>query len=114
MVSVGSCSFSGVRSDRPLPEGTAAQEYEGYELVWSDEFDEPGRPADCWSYEEGFVRNNELQWYQSDNASVHDGCLVITARNYSRQFHFQIRKDGGHGTDSGGGGFMACNLDSRE
>ena len=80
MVSVGSCSFSGVRSDRPLPEGTAAQEYEGYELVWSDEFDEPGRPADCWSYEEGFVRNNELQWYQSDNASVHDGCLVITAR----------------------------------
>lgn len=27
--------------------------------------------------EEGFVRNQELQWYQSQNAYVKDGCLVI-------------------------------------
>lgn len=55
-------------------------EYEGYELVWADEFDKDGRPEEHWTYEHGFVRNNELQWYQSDNAEVRDGCLEITAR----------------------------------
>lgn len=53
---------------------------EGYTLVWNDEFDKDGRPSDAWSYEEGFVRNNELQWYQSDNATVKDGCLIIEGR----------------------------------
>ena len=37
----------------------------GYALVWSDEFDGDG-PLDAknWTYEQGFVRNDELQWYQ--------------------------------------------------
>ncbi|MCM1066176.1 MAG: glycoside hydrolase family 16 protein [Muribaculaceae bacterium] len=54
--------------------------YPGYELIWADEFDVDGRPAPHWNYEQGFVRNNELQWYQPDNASVADGCLIITGR----------------------------------
>ncbi len=80
ILSVGSCSGSGTGAGRPLPYGTAPQEYEGYELVWSDEFDSPGRPAAHWSYESGFVRNGELQWYRPENAEVRGGCLVITAR----------------------------------
>ena len=51
-----------------------------YQLVWSDEFDVEGKPSTDWSYESGFVRNEELQWYQSDNAYVKDGCLVIEGR----------------------------------
>ncbi len=56
-----------------------AQEKE-YQLVWSDEFDVEGEPSTEWSYESGFVRNEELQWYQSQNAKVKDGCLVIEAK----------------------------------
>lgn len=49
-------------------------------LVWSDEFDIDGCPSKDWSYEYGFLRNQELQWYQSQNAYVKDGCLVIEGR----------------------------------
>ena len=55
-----------------------------WELVWSDEFDEE-RPPDAkrWTYEEGFVRNRELQYYtrgRAENARVEKGMLVIEAR----------------------------------
>lgn len=56
-----------------------AQNQKEYQLVWSDEFDVEGEPSTDWSYEYGFVRNEELQWYQSQNAKVEDGCLVIEA-----------------------------------
>ena len=53
----------------------------GYKLVWSDEFDVDGRPSSAnWKYENGFVRNEEAQWYQSDNATVSGGVLIIEAR----------------------------------
>jgi beta-glucanase (GH16 family) len=53
----------------------------GYKLVWSDEFDVDGRPSTAnWRYETGFVRNEEAQWYQSDNATVQGGVLIIEAR----------------------------------
>jgi beta-glucanase (GH16 family) len=53
----------------------------GYKLVWSDEFDVDGTPnPKNWNYEKGFARNEELQWYQPDNATVKDGLLVIEAR----------------------------------
>ena len=57
----------------------SAQEKE-YQLVWSDEFDVEGKPSTEWSYESGFVRNEELQWYLSEDAYVKDGCLVIEGR----------------------------------
>lgn len=54
---------------------------EGYKLVWSDEFDKDGTPNPAnWSYENGFVRNHELQWYQPDNAFCKNGNLIIEAR----------------------------------
>lgn len=52
-----------------------------YRLVWADEFGKPGLPDPTkWTYEIGFVRNNELQWYQPDNARCENGLLVIEAR----------------------------------
>jgi beta-glucanase (GH16 family) len=55
--------------------------YAGYEPVWADEFDKDGRPDPCnWTYERGFVRNRELQWYQPDNARCENGLLVIEGR----------------------------------
>lgn len=52
-----------------------------YKLVWSDEFDVDGEPdQNHWAYEYGFVRNQELQWYQPDNAFCHMGTLVIEGR----------------------------------
>ncbi len=60
-------------------------QYEGYTLVWHDEFDKDGRPDEHWSYERGFVRNEELQWYQPNNASVKDGVLIIEGRKETVQ-----------------------------
>jgi beta-glucanase (GH16 family) len=52
-----------------------------YELVWADEFATDGRPDTTnWTYETGFRRNEELQWYQPENAWVEGGHLVIEAR----------------------------------
>ena len=57
----------------------------GYELVWADEFDNDGRPnSENWNFEEGFLRNGEMQWYQRDNAFVKDGVLVIEGRRTRR------------------------------
>lgn len=59
----------------------ALPQHSGYTLVWSDEFDRDGAPAPAnWTYERGFVRNQELQWYRPENASVANGMLVIEAR----------------------------------
>jgi beta-glucanase (GH16 family) len=53
----------------------------GYVLVWQDEFNETGKvDSSKWSFEMGFVRNQELQWYQEENAIVNDGKLVITGK----------------------------------
>ena len=55
-----------------------------WKLVWTDEFNNPGLPDPAkWNYEEGFIRNNEAQYYtrgRSENARVEDGMLIIEAR----------------------------------
>ena len=55
-----------------------------WKLVWSDEFDKPGLPDPAkWNYEQGFIRNNEAQFYtkeRSENARIEDGMLIIEAR----------------------------------
>ncbi len=57
-----------------------------YELVWADEFDRDGPPNPAhWTYERGFVRNQELQWYQPQNAWCRDGRLVIAGRRERRR-----------------------------
>ncbi|HTL18531.1 MAG TPA: glycoside hydrolase family 16 protein [Patescibacteria group bacterium] len=60
-----------------------------WKLIWSDEFDKPGLPDPArWNYEEGFIRNNEAQYYtknRPENARIENGTLVIEARKE----HFQ-------------------------
>ena len=60
-------------------------------LVWSDEFDGAALDPDVWLFQigdgtaEGIPGwgNNELQYYQADNAQLVDGKLVIEARQES-------------------------------
>ncbi len=63
---------------------TASAPGSKWELVWSDEFDRDGLPDPAkWSYEDGFVRNHEKQYYttkRSENARVENGMLVIEGR----------------------------------
>jgi beta-glucanase (GH16 family) len=58
---------------------------DGYSRVWSDEFDTNGAPnPQNWTFESGFVRNQELQWYQPENARVDGGMLIIEGRRERR------------------------------
>jgi beta-glucanase (GH16 family) len=58
---------------------------EGYRLVWADEFNKNGKPDSAnWGYEHGFVRNEEDQWYQPDNAWCENGNLIIEARKETK------------------------------
>jgi beta-glucanase (GH16 family) len=58
----------------------------GYKLVWHDEFDVDGPPNPSdYNFEKGFQRNEEAQWYQSANATVQAGLLVIEARKETVQ-----------------------------
>ncbi|WP_159518153.1 glycoside hydrolase family 16 protein [Sunxiuqinia indica] len=57
------------------------QKKKGLVLIWNDEFSEDGAPnAENWNYEYGFVRNQELQWYQSQNAICKNGRLIIEGK----------------------------------
>lgn len=56
-----------------------------YKLVWADEFNNNGAPDSLnWAFEKGFVRNNELQWYQPQNAFCEHGKLIIEARQVNQ------------------------------
>ncbi len=63
----------------------------GYKLAWHDEFNYEGAPdPKSWDYEVGFVRNQEKQFYTKDrleNAMVHKGNLILTARSDGFQGH---------------------------
>jgi beta-glucanase (GH16 family) len=60
---------------------------EGYELTWSDEFDGEELDSTNWTpligNGSGGWGNNELEYYQKDNATVQDGVLSIEARKES-------------------------------
>lgn len=65
----------------PPPSAPAPDRTVEWELVWADEFDGVTCPDPRnWSYEEGFVRNQELQLYRRENAFCKDGVLIIEAR----------------------------------
>lgn len=77
---VSSYLFAG-EVDPYLPDTGGPVKMEGYKLVWNEEFDTDGKPdSKSWKYETGFVRNEELQWYQSDNANCSSGVLKIEGR----------------------------------
>lgn len=61
----------------------------GFTLVFSDEFNYTGVPDSTkWDYEIGFIRNNEPQWYQKQNAQVGNGVLTITTKKEVKQNDF--------------------------
>ena len=52
-----------------------------WKMVWQDEFNKDGNPDPAnWDYEHGFVRNQEAQYYQPENAFCRNGLLIIEAR----------------------------------
>jgi beta-glucanase (GH16 family) len=60
---------------------------QAYQLVWSDEFNGTSVNTSNWTMETGAGGwgNNEKQFYQSQNATVSNGNLVITARKETVQ-----------------------------
>lgn len=66
------------------PDYSKPKAIKGMKLIWNDEFNTNGKPdPNYWRYEKGFVRNQELQWYQPDNAVCKDGVLLIEGRKES-------------------------------
>ncbi len=56
-----------------------------WRLVWADEFNTNGPPnPKNWVFETGFVRNNEYQWYQPENAHCENGLLIIEGKREQR------------------------------
>lgn len=55
-------------------------------LVWSDEFNYNGLPdSSKWSYEEGYIRNKEVQYYKKaslENSFVDNGVLTLRALHH--------------------------------
>ena len=75
------CPLLALSQNAFSPVTTPPNPPEGYKLVWTEEFDIDGKPdSSSWSYEEGFTRNEELQWYQPQNANVKEGLLVIEGK----------------------------------
>jgi beta-glucanase (GH16 family) len=70
--------------------GLAGKGADNWTLVWHDEFNKNGPPDPAnWTYENGFVRNGESQWYQPENAYCTNGLLIIEARlEHRRNPHF--------------------------
>jgi beta-glucanase (GH16 family) len=80
-----SCQLASERLDPAQPIQTDSTSVPGMRLVWADEFTKEGAPDPTnWRFEQGFVRNNELQWYQPDNARCQNGRLIIEARRDQR------------------------------
>ncbi|WP_405269069.1 hypothetical protein [Cellulophaga sp. Ld12] len=72
-----------------LPESgyDAPESYEGYVLLWNDEFDASTLTNENWSFHKGNGcpnlcgwGNDELQYYTEKNHALKDGNLVITAK----------------------------------
>jgi beta-glucanase (GH16 family) len=71
---------------------TTPLHYDGYKLIWNDEFDGSSVNTNNWVFEIGDGcphicgwGNNELQYYRSENAWVSDDVLTIEAREQSFQ-----------------------------
>ncbi len=66
------------------PEPVGIKEYEGYELVWHDEFDGAQIDRTNWTFDTGGYGfgNGEAQYYteRPENVRIENGLLVIEAR----------------------------------
>lgn len=81
-----------IHNGRVVTETVSDEEIEKYQLdklidnrilIWQDCFTENELNQDIWNFEEGYIRNDEPQYYTvgNNNLSVSDGILTITAKN---------------------------------
>lgn len=76
-----SVNLSAQKADPFKPDFSSPADINGMTLVWNDEFNTDGIPDPAsWRYETGFIRNQELQWYQEKNANCTGGILLIEGR----------------------------------
>lgn len=87
----------------PIPLGRGyitPASYEGYLLIWNDEFNGNAINSDYWNYDLGDGcpglcgwGNNELEYYRKENTWVADSVLVIEARkeNYMNRLYTSSR-----------------------
>jgi len=76
---LGCIIFAAVCNAEELP--SSIPDTDSLTLIWHDEFEVDGAPDPTrWTFEHGFVRNQELQWYQPQNAQVVNGVLQIEGR----------------------------------
>jgi beta-glucanase (GH16 family) len=81
ILAVAATSCLAAAIDPLAPDNSAPATISGMKLFWNDEFNVDGKPdARFWSSESGFARNEELQWYQSQNATCVGGLLRIEGR----------------------------------
>ncbi|WP_345276612.1 glycoside hydrolase family 16 protein [Litoribaculum gwangyangense] len=82
LLSLVSLFYGTIYSQNPYePDFSKPKKINHYKLVWNDEFNYNGKPDSTkWIYEYGFVRNEELQWYQPKNATCKNGVLLIEGR----------------------------------
>ena len=74
-------ALSGQVADPFKPDFSKPAIIKGVTLVWNDEFNNEGKPdPTAWRHEKGFVRNQELQWYQEENARCTEGVLLIEGK----------------------------------
>ena len=76
------CKDDDLNMDRIYVTHVKENVYEGYQLVWSEDFLGEGLPsASSWTAEEGYQRNSELQDYLNDVSAVKldSGKLVLRA-----------------------------------
>jgi len=77
---------------------TTPASYDGYNLVWSDEFDGTEVDTSKWTYDLGDTDihgnvgwgNGEMQYYREENATVENGLLVIEAKKESPPFEGKL------------------------
>ncbi len=79
---------------------TTPTAYDGWDLVWNDEFTGTNLNLDNWTYEIGDGcpnlcgwGNNELEYYREENTTVADGVLTIEAKeeNFGGRFYTSSR-----------------------
>lgn len=74
-------NLQAITIDPYLPDASTPPVIAGKSLVWNDEFNVDGKPNTAnWKSETGFVRNQELQYYQLANANCIKGVLVLNAK----------------------------------
>lgn len=68
------------------------------DLVWADEFNTDGMVNTVdWTYEKGFVRNKEIQYYtenRTENCRIEGGNLILTGRKENTSFGTADYSDG--------------------